>query len=84
MPKISPMLERQLREAPDESVDLIVRTDGDASPHLEWLASAGLRVKQQFRLSPGVAVSGGGRAALKLLAQPWVLSIEADKPVRAI
>jgi hypothetical protein len=81
MVKISPELEQQLKAMPNRTIDLIVRTRGDATPHLEWLASAGLQVKQQFRLSPGVAVSGSGKDALQLLAQDWVISVEPDAPV---
>lgn len=81
MVKIVPELEQQLRTNPDEEIDLIVRTKGDASPHLSWLASAGLRVKQQFKLTPGVAVTCSGQDALQLLNQDWVLSIEPDAPV---
>ena len=84
MSKISPELEQQLNDMPNRTVDLIVRTDGNATPHLEWLASAGLQVKQQFRLSPGVAVSGSGRDALKLLDQSWVVSVELDAPVKTM
>jgi hypothetical protein len=84
MPKINPALEQQFKQAPDQAFDLIVRTLGDVTPHLDWFAGAGFTVKQQFRMSPGVAVSGLGRAALALLEQPWVVSIEADAPVRAI
>ena len=75
------MLEQQLKANPNEPVDLIVRTQGDASPRLNWLAAAGLQVTQQFRLTPGVAVSCAGRNALKLLTQDWVLSVELDAPV---
>ncbi|MEW5958139.1 MAG: hypothetical protein AB1801_10470 [Chloroflexota bacterium] len=81
MARIDPELEQQLRAKPDETVDLIVRTRGDATPHLTWLASAGLRVKQQFKLTPGVAISGSGRKVLPLLDQDWVLSVELDAPV---
>ena len=81
MAKISPDLEQQLKAMPNRTIDLIVRTDGDARPHLDWLASAGIQVKQQYRLSPGVAVSCTGQAALKLLTQDWVVSIEPDEPV---
>jgi hypothetical protein len=78
MPAIKLELEQQLRRSPDQSVDLIIRTAGDATPHLEWLAAAGLRVSQQYRLVPGVALSGRGRDALKLLTQDWVLSVEVE------
>jgi hypothetical protein len=81
MAKIGTELEQQLKAMPNRRVDLIVRTQGDATPHLEWLASAGLQVKQQFRLSPGVAISGFGADALELLDQDWVVSIELDAPV---
>jgi hypothetical protein len=84
MSKISPELEQQLKAMPNRTVDLIVRTEGDATPHLEWLASAGLQVKQQFRLSPGVAISGSGRDVLKLLDQSWVVSVELDASVKAM
>ena len=84
MAKISPELEQQLKEMPNRTVDLIVRTVGDATPHLDWLASTGLQVKQQFKLSPGVAVSGSGQDALKLVDQTWVVSIELDAPVKAM
>ena len=78
---MSPELEQQLRASPTEWVDLIVRTQGDSAPHIGWLSTAGLQVKQQFRLVPGVAVSGSGQDALKLLGQEWVLSVELDAPV---
>jgi hypothetical protein len=81
MAKIDPELEQQLNANPNESVDLIVRTQGDATPHLNWLAAAGLQIKQQFKLTPGVAVSCSGHNALKLLTQDWVLSVELDAPV---
>ena len=81
MAKISPELEQDLRARPTETIDLIVRTRGDATPRLDWLAAVGLQVTQQFKLVPGVAVSGSGQDALKLLTQDWVLSVESDQPV---
>lgn len=81
MVSIDPELVDQLEANPEEAVDLIVRTRGDVTPHLGWLTSAGLRVKQQFKLIPGVAVSCSGKDALQLLKQDWVLSVELDAPV---
>ena len=81
MAKISPELEQALRTEPNETVELIVRTRGDATPHLTWLAAVGVQVTQQFKLVPGVAASCSGQDALKLLTQDWVLSIESDQPV---
>jgi hypothetical protein len=83
MAKISTALEQQLRSEPEQVVDLIVRTYEDVTPHLAWLAAAGLQVKHQYRLSLGVAVSGRGAEALKLLDQDWVKEIQLDMPVRA-
>lgn len=84
MPKISTALEQQLNEAPDQSFDLIVRTDGDPTAHLRWLASEGIQVNRQFRLTPGLAVTCTGQDALRLLEPDWVISIETDAPVRAL
>ena len=83
MAKIDPKLEQRLQDMPNRAVDLIVRTDGDPTPHLKWLAANDIEVKQVFKLSPGVAVSCPGRDALKLLAQDWVVSVELDEAVRA-
>ena len=84
MAKMSTELEKRLKSMPNRMVDLIVRTHGDASPHLEWLASEGLQVKQQYKLTPGVAVSCTGADALKLLNQDWVMSVEEDAEVRTM
>ena len=84
MAKINPELEQQLKAKPEHQVDLIVQAHSDVTPHLAWLASAGLEVKRQYKLSPGVAVCGRGADALKLLDQTWVKQIELDTPVRAI
>jgi hypothetical protein len=84
MAKIDPKLEQRLQDMPNRAIDLIVRTAGDPSPHLDWLAANDIEVKQVFKLSPGVAVSCPGRDALKLLAQDWVVSVELDEAVRAV
>jgi hypothetical protein len=82
MAKIDPKLEQRLHDMPNRAFDLIVRTDGDPAPHLEWMAANGTEVRQVFKLSPGVAVSAPGRDALKLLAQDWVVSVELDETMR--
>ncbi|HXV41486.1 MAG TPA: hypothetical protein VEC96_00355 [Anaerolineae bacterium] len=84
MAKIDPKLEQRLQDMPNRAIDLIVRTAGDPSPHLDWLAANDIEVKQVFKLSPGVAVSCPGRDALKLLNQDWVVSVELDEAVRAV
>ena len=84
MPRISTDLAQQLESMPNRNVGLIVRTHGDASPHLDWLATEGFTVTQQYRLTPGVAVTCAGADALKLLDQDWVKSIELDAEIKAM
>lgn len=84
MAKINAELEQRLKSMPNNHVNLIVRTQGDATPHLDWLAAEGFTVRQQFRLTPGVAVTCSGAGALKLLDRDWVKSIEIDADVKAI
>ncbi len=83
MAKIDPKLEQRLHDMPNRVADLIVRTNGDPTPHLEWLAANDIEVRQQFKLSPGLAVSAPGREALRLLDQDWVVSVEQDEAVKA-
>jgi hypothetical protein len=81
MGKIDSALRNKLAAEPEQSVALIVRTDGDPTPHLSRLAELGLQVGHLFKLVPGVSVTGQGAAALALLDEPWVLKIEEDRPV---
>ncbi|GEM_PF-1251664 len=81
MPKISTTLIQQFQQMADTTFDLLVRTNGQATPHLAWLTENGLSVRHQFKLSPGVAITGWGKNALKLLNQSWVVSIELDGSV---
>jgi hypothetical protein len=83
MEKITSILEKQLKEAPAEKFDLIVRTTEAPPSHLKWLASEGIEVRRKFRLTPGLAVSCRGRDALRLLDAAWIVSIELDGPVQA-
>lgn len=84
MSKIDSKLEQRLQDMPNRVVDLIVRTAADPTSHLDWLAANSIEVRQQFKLSPGLAVSAPGRDALKLLDQDWVVSVEVDEGVKAM
>ncbi len=84
MLKIDPVLMERIDANPDQFVDLIVRTQGDATPHLTWLETCGIEVRQQYRLSPGVAITCSGHNARQLMAQDWVISIEADSLISAL
>ncbi|MCB0211027.1 MAG: hypothetical protein KDJ52_16935 [Anaerolineae bacterium] len=81
MAKINAELQEQIKSLSSKRFDLIVRTDGDATAYAAWCQEEGIEVKQQFRLSPGLAVTCSGEAALKLLDQAWVKSVELDKSV---
>jgi len=81
MGKIDQALHQKLAADPDQSVALIVRTEGDPTPYLSRLAELGLQVGHQFRLVPGVSVTGQAAAALSLLDETWVVKIEEDRPV---
>jgi hypothetical protein len=81
MEKIDPSLRSKLASAPEQTVGLIVRTVGDPTPHLERLTELGLEVGRQFRLLPGVSVTGRARAALSLVNEVWILKIEEDLPI---
>jgi hypothetical protein len=84
MQKIDRALHQKLATDPQQSVALIVRTDGDATPHLPRLAELGLQVGRQFKLVPGVSVTGFAAAALLLLEEHWVVKVEEDRPVRTM
>jgi hypothetical protein len=81
MDKIEKALHQKLAADPEQLVALIVRTDGDPAPHLPRLAEMGLQVGHQFKLVPGVSVTGSAAAALSLIEEKWVLKVEEDQPV---
>ncbi len=81
MEKIERALRRKLVSAPEQVVGLIVRTDGDPTPHMGRFSELGLRVERKFRLLPGVSVAGRARSALQLAREAWVLRIEEDLPM---
>jgi len=84
MEKIDSALRQRLTADPEQSMALIVRTDGDPTPHLSRLAELGFRVGHQFRLVPGVSVTGSAAAALSLLEEEWVIKVEEDQPVKTM
>jgi hypothetical protein len=81
MEKIDSALRQKLIADPEQSVSLIVRTEGDSTPYLSRLTELGLNVGHQFRLVPGVSVTGSAGAAMLLLEEEWVIKIEEDRPV---
>ncbi len=84
MGKMDNALRRSLAADPNRPVALIVRTAGDPTPHLPRLAKLGLKVGNQFKLVPGVSVTGRAREALSLLDEDWIIKLEEDRPVKTM
>ncbi len=84
MGKMDNTLRQALAADPDRPVALIIRTAGDPTPHLPRLGELGLQVGHQFKLVPGVSVTGRARAALSLLDEDWITKIEEDRPVKTM
>ncbi len=81
--RIDPALERKLREHPNAVVRLIVRVTGEATEARSRLRGLGAVVHRSFVLVPGFAVSCSSSTAIRLLREPWVVSIEEDRVVSA-
>ena len=71
----------KLKADPEAEVNLIVRLKGEMGDGLRRLSTMGLRVRHRFRLTKTVAVTGRAADCLALSDEPWVESIEEDKPV---
>ena len=81
MATIAPALKSLLQREPDKLLDLIVKTHG--KPRVDWMVVHDIEVRQEYRLTPMVAITCTGAAALQLAAQDWVVSIEVDAEVSA-
>ncbi len=84
MPNIAPNLKSKLQTHPDAKVNLIIRTKDDPQSHFAEIQKNGLTVRRTFSLISAVAVEGTASASLALVDQPWVLSVEEDKPVHTM
>ena len=83
MGKISAALAGRLASTPHQPMDLIVRTEGDPALLAARLEEMGFSVRHQFRLLPGLAVTGPAGRVPTLLDQDWIVTIEEDRPVAA-
>jgi len=84
MSKIDNVFHQRLVAQPQQSVSMIIRTQGDPTPHLPRLAELGLEVGHIYTLVPGISATGSAAAALSLLDEEWVFKVEEDKPVRTM
>jgi len=79
--KITPEYYKTLRHGGDRPVQAIVRVADRADRYRDELASRGFEIRRLFTLIPGLAVTGPASRLLELLSEPWVMSIEPDRPV---
>jgi len=78
--KIKAEFEAKLRADPTTQVAVIVTTDGSPSEFAPCAETVGLKVHRQYKLRHMLALRGPANAALALLEEPWVLSVEEDQP----
>jgi len=79
--KIKVEFENRLHADPSAQVAVIVTTDGPPADFTARAEAVGLEVHRQYKLRRMLALRGPANAALALLDEPWVLSIEEDQPV---
>jgi len=79
--KIKPEFEAELRADPSAQVAVIVTTGGSPGEFASRAEAMGLEVHRQYKLRHMLALRGPADAALALLDEPWVLSVEEDQPV---
>ena len=79
--RIKAELENRLRADPLAQVAVIVTTGGPPGEYVSRAEAVGLEVHRQYRLRRMLALRGLAKAALALLDEPWVLSLEEDQPV---
>jgi len=84
MAMISQDLRSKLQRDPHAVVRLIVRLKDDPGAHVADVQARGLTVRHAYSLISAIAVEGNASASLTLADEPWVLSIEEDKPVHTM
>lgn len=82
--KIDPQLAAKLKTRSSQDFALIVRVVRADDATEQALRSLGLVVRHRLTLTPIFAVTGPAPAALRLIDQPWVVSVEEDLPVHTM
>ena len=73
-----------LQQHPDDAVHALIRVTA-LSPEIELaVRNAACRVHRHIQLIPTLAVACRSGALMQLAAEPWVLRVEPDQPVRAL
>lgn len=84
MADISPDLKSRLQRNPQALVRLIIRLKDDPQSHVPAMQARGLTVRHTYSLTSSVAIEGSASASLALANEPWVVSVEEDKPVHTL
>jgi hypothetical protein len=84
MANLSSNLRTKLQNNLDTDVNLIVRLADNPNQRIASIQSRGFTVRRTLSLISAVALCGSGSAALDLAKEPWVISIEEDKPVHTM
>jgi hypothetical protein len=81
---VDPQLAATLQANPEGEFQLLVRVRSANDETERRLLDMGFQVRQRLRLIPTFAVTGPGRAALKLPEFTWVERVEEDQPVHTM
>lgn len=73
-----------LQANPEQSVNIIIRTNAASAANTAQLQSLGLTVTRTYKLISAVAASGPARAVIALASVGWVESVEPDQDVKAL
>jgi len=80
---IDPALQQAWLDHPEQSFRLIIRVSIALDEAEERLRLRGVAVRRRCRLIQGFVVECSGALALALAQEPWIISAELDREVRA-
>ncbi len=84
MASISQDLRSRLQQNPNAVIRLIVRLQDAPASRVAAVQAHGLTVRHTFTLTSTIATEGSASASLALADEPWVVSVEEDKPVHTM
>jgi hypothetical protein len=84
MASISQDLRSRLQQNPNAVIRLIVRLKDAPASHVAAVQAHGLTVRYTYSLTSTIATEGSASASLALADEPWVVSVEEDKPVHTM
>ena len=79
--RVDDQLRHAILQAPGQQFRVIVRTESDPATLAEQCKLEGMEIHHQYRLVPGLALTGRGEALLMLADNPQVTNIELDQEV---